>query len=108
MSDNEDKAWADYSERFRQDGLPKIMSAGMFVSIHSDRTNFDVRQATELGAAMLLGKPMLLVVPRGTTLPDGLRRAAIEVVDDWHPGDVDAQERVTAALERMTNALSNE
>ncbi len=93
-----DKAWRDYSARFRRDGLPKIMGSAIFLSIHSDNPAFDVQQATELGAALLLGKPLLLVVPRGRSLPDGLRRAAATVIDDWDPSDHDAQDRLTGAL----------
>jgi hypothetical protein len=104
LMNGEDRAWRDYSDGFRNDALPKIMSSAIFLSIHSDNPDFDVKQATELGAALLLGKPLLLIVPRGRTLPDGLRRAAAEVIEDWDGEDADCQERLTSAIRRMTTA----
>jgi len=99
----EDKAWRDYSERFRREVLPNLLNSATFLSIHSDDPDFDVRQATELGAALLLGKPTMFVVPRGRSLPDGLRRAADIVVDDWEPADPDAQERIADAVRQVMN-----
>jgi hypothetical protein len=101
MSDKEDRAWRDYSERFRRDVLPQLLDSGIFLSIGSEIGDFDVRQATELGAALLYGKPLLLVIPRGRQIGVGLRRAADEVVDDWDANDPDAQERLAAAMRRL-------
>jgi hypothetical protein len=57
---SEDRAWAEYSERVSRDVLPKIFNSAVFLSIHKRRPPFDVRQATEIGAALLLGKPMMV------------------------------------------------
>lgn len=101
MSEAEDRAWADYSERFRTEALPKILDSAIFMSLHSDSPEWDVRQATELGAALLIGKPLLIVLPRGRSLPAALRRAAEVVVDDWDPEDTDAQNRLVAAMHQL-------
>jgi hypothetical protein len=101
MSSKEDRAWADYSNRFRQEVLPKLMDSAVFLSIGTEVGDFDVRQATELGAALLMGKPILLVVPPGRTLSPQLLRAADEVVDDWQPENKDSQDRMMAALDRL-------
>jgi hypothetical protein len=104
VNSREDRAWRDYSEGFRKHTLPNLLSSSIFLSIHSDNPDFDGKQATEVGAALLLGKPLLLVVPRGRSLPDGLRRAAAEVIEDWDADDVNCQERLTSAIRRMTTA----
>jgi hypothetical protein len=101
MSTKEDRAWHDYSQRFRREVLPKLMDSAVFLSIGSEVGDFDVRQATELGAALLMGKPILLVVPPGRTLSPQLLRAADEVIDDWQPEQKESQDRLTAALERL-------
>jgi len=101
MSSKEDRAWRDYSQRFRREVLPKLMESEVFLSIGSEVGNFDVRQATELGAALLMGKPILLVIPPGRTLSPQLRRAADEIVDDWEPEKLESQERMFAAMERL-------
>jgi hypothetical protein len=100
-SDKQDRAWADYSERFRREVLPKILDSAIFLSIGTDEGVFDVRQATELGAALLMGKPLLLVCPRGRHIPAALRRAAAEVIDNWDAADANAQARMTAAMHRL-------
>ena len=97
----EDKAWRDFSERFRRDGLPKILSSAVFLSIGSEVGTFDVKQAVELGAALLLDKPMLLVVPKGRRVGEHMRRVADELVEDWDPEDPRSQERLTGALARL-------
>jgi hypothetical protein len=103
MSSKQDRAWADYSERFRREVLPQLLSSACLLSIYSgDGSDFDVQQATELGASLLLGKPLLLITTPGTTLPDGLRRAADVVLEDWRPEEPGSQERLAAALQRIT------
>ena len=101
MTDKEDRAWRDYSNRFRREVLPKLMDSQIFLSIGSEVGDFDVRQATELGAALLMGKPILLVVPPGRTLSPQLRRAADEIVDEWQPQQPESQERLMAAMARL-------
>lgn len=105
MSGSEpDHAWADYSEHFRGYVLPQILSSEVFLSIQAEGADFDVKQATEIGAALLLDKPLLLLVPTGRTAPEHLRRAADEIIEDWEPTDRGAQQRIAAAIQRMEKA----
>jgi hypothetical protein len=101
MTTKEDRAWRDYSDRFRREVLPKLLDSAAFVSVGSEVGNFDVRQATELGAALLMGKPILIVIPRGRTIGAQLRRAADEIIDDWAPDEPQSQERMVAAMSRL-------
>ena len=98
---NEDRAWAEYGEAFRRETLPKILDSAVFLSIGTDAGVFDVKMATELGAALLMGKPLLLVCPRGRLIPEALRRAAAEVIDDWDASEPLSQARMTAAMQRL-------
>ena len=93
-----DRAWASYSDRFRKDVLPKLLDSSVFLSIGTEPGNFDVTQATELGAALLCNKPLLLLCPRGRTLNPRLVRAADVVVEDWDANDPAAAERISAAI----------
>lgn len=98
--DPSDRAWADFEERFRTDGLPKIMGSGVALSIMGSRdpAAFDVKQAVELGAMLLLDKPLILVALPGVPIPSRLRRAADLVIEDWSPENHDAQRRLADAL----------
>lgn len=98
-----DRAWRDFGASFRRDGLPKILSSSVCLSIISgDGTDFDVKQAVELGAMLLLDKPILLVCARGATIPSRLRRAADVILEDWDPTDQASHDRLTTALRRLT------
>jgi hypothetical protein len=101
MTDKQDRAWRDYSNRFRREVLPKLLESAIFMSIGSEVGNFDVQQATELGAALLMGKPILIVIPRGRTIGAQLRRAADEIIDDWVAGTPESEERMLAAMRRL-------
>jgi hypothetical protein len=105
MASREDRAWADYTERFRREVLPKLLDSGMFLSLGTNVGEFDVKQATELGAALLCDKPLLLVVPTGRQIGQRLRRAADIVVDDIDMARPESQERLTAAIKRLTGGL---
>ena len=98
-----DRAWADYAESFRKQGLPKIMSSAVTLSIYSgDGTDFDVKQATELGAILLLDKPLILLTTPGATLPSRLAKAADVIIEDWSPENHEAQEQLTEAMLRFS------
>jgi len=98
-----DRAWRDFSRSFRTDGLPKILSSGVCLAVvGGDGTDVDVKQAAELGAMLLLDKPIILVCTPGAVIPSRLRRAADVVIEEWHPDNPDAQDRMAAALRRLT------
>ena len=96
----QDRAWADFSEAFRKDGLPKIMSSAVTLTLLGDRDprEWDIKQAVELGAILLLDKPLILVCVPGATIPTRLRKAADLVIEDWTPENHAAQERLTDAI----------
>jgi len=103
MTSKSDRAWKDYSERFRKETLPKILDSAVFLAIGTEE--LDVKMATELGAALLMDKPLLLVVPPGRRIPERLRRAADIVVDNWDATSPDAQERFAEALKKLDIGL---
>jgi len=96
------EGWKRYVRDFRKNGLPKIMNSAVTLSIiSSDGKDFDTKQATELGAILLLGKPLLLVAMPGAMIPPGLARAADTIVFDWTPSDEESQERLQRAIQEM-------
>lgn len=95
---DEDKAWSDYSEHFREDVIPKLLNSAVYLAIGTEAGEFDVKFATETGAAILLDKPMLIVVPKGRTIGIRLRRAADIVLDDFDLKDATSQSRMLEAI----------
>jgi hypothetical protein len=103
MAEHEDRAWRDYSRRFRTNVLPKLLDSAIFLSIGSEVGDFDVKQATELGAALLCDKPLLLLIPRGRTVGARLRRAADVVLDDADMNDPAFRERLADAMRQISD-----
>jgi hypothetical protein len=88
-----DRAWADYSERFRKMGLPKILSSAVTIQVYEGGA-FDVQQATELGAILLLDKPLILLVLPEEQAPSRLAKAADVIIKDWVPESIEAQDHL--------------
>lgn len=100
------RAWSEYWERFRRETLPMIMSSAVSLSIYcGDGSDFDVKHATELGAMLLLDKPLILVCAVGAVIPSRLRRAADVVIEDWNPLDPSCQARIEAAISALRDTL---
>jgi hypothetical protein len=81
--------------------LPKLRSSALSVSIvPADVSDLDVKFCVELGAAILLDKPLIMVVGPGQQLPEHLVRVADEIVetDLAHAG---ASEAIRAAISRL-------
>jgi hypothetical protein len=102
VSDNIDRAWSDYSAHFRTRTLRLLMSSAVCLTVYSgDGSDFDVKQATEIGATLLLDKPIILVSTPGSAIPSRLRKAAYVVIEDWRPDSHDAQARLADALRKV-------
>ena len=92
----------EYEQHFREDGLPKIMSSNVTMTLYTgDGSDFDVKHATELGAMLLLDKPLILIGIPGAVLPSRLRKAADVVIEDWSPDDPTAQARLMKAIKKL-------
>lgn len=87
---------------FLEDALPKISQSHIGMAwVDRDLEGIDavdVKQAVQLGAMLLLDKPLVLVVERGCTLGVRLRRAADLVIEDIDPDDPADRRRLTEAL----------
>lgn len=104
MTDDIDRAWADYTEAFGEHILPHLLESACLVSIVDDWSDgkIDLRAATELGLMLMLDKPLIVVVLPGQQPPAALVRAARELVWDWDPDDTAAQDRMAEAVKRLT------
>jgi hypothetical protein len=101
VSRQRDRAWADYSEHFRREVFPHLVSSAVSVSIVGGGRNIDAKQAAELGAILLLDKPLIVVCVPGATISSRLRRAADVVIEDWSPDNQAAQDQLAAAVKRL-------
>jgi len=96
-----DRRWADYSERFRREVFPHLVLSAVSLSFIGSGQGIDVKQAAELGAILLLDKPLIVVCVPGATISSRLRRAADVVIEDWSPDNQAAQDQLAAAVKSL-------
>jgi hypothetical protein len=94
-----------FDKHVREVTIPMVGDSAYGVGILSPASTgatFDVRQAVEIGAMLLMGKPLILGVEPGSHVPDGLARAADEIVEVDVAGD---SEGTAAALKAAMDRL---
>lgn len=103
----EDRAWKQYSERFRRAAMPQLLSSSIFLGVYDGETDGgeqEIKFATSLGLMLLHGKPIILMVLPGATVPSALQRVADElIVGD--PSDPGAQDALADAMQRVRARL---
>jgi hypothetical protein len=86
------KFWLESVER---DMLPKMASSAMSIAIFSG--SIDAKICLEIGAAVLMDKPIILLALNDTKIPDTLQRAAHTIVRG-DPYAEDTQQKLQNAL----------
>lgn len=103
LTPEERNRWDAFGEHFRRDALEKISGSAAFVSILSSTDNVDVQFCCELGAAIMLDKPIVAVTLPGVRLPAKLREIADHVVE----ADIDTgagRDELASALTTIVKA----
>lgn len=97
-----DRAWKSYSERFRREIVPSLLSSAAFVALYDegDGGDAEIKFATEIGLMLLYDKPILLAYRPGNRPAEPLCRAAAEVVE-YEPGAPASEAALVAALHRI-------
>lgn len=76
---DEFKDWAD---RMRERLIPKMQdSANVLMIAPNMSAEFDIEFALQIGATILLEKPLILLVDRGRTIPPKLRAIADRIIE---------------------------
>ena len=89
-----------WARHIRDDVAEKIKDSYATCSIVPSDGEPDVKFAVELGLSIMYDKPILLVVPPGTKLPDHLVRVADSIVEG-HPDQEETAARIKAALDGL-------
>lgn len=91
--------WDAFVQHVREDALVKINSSAFVLSL-VPRGEPDIKYAVELGLAIMLDKPIVLVAMPEAVLSERLRRVADEVI----VADLDTEKgrkQVADAMERI-------
>lgn len=102
-----DQAWEHpdavrYAQDFKERVLPEMKSSAMVVPLLSSRGDVDVRQATEMGYALLLDKPMIVAIEPGTPVPGKLAQIADAIIEVDLADAARSSASIHAALDDLT------
>lgn len=96
------RAWADERKTRVLSMLDNSACSMALLSPPFTLERLDVAQALEIGAALLLDKPLILCVTAGTQCPDGLAKAAAAIVEMDEPVDAPSnRQRLQAAIREV-------
>jgi hypothetical protein len=96
-----------FAGRVRRELVPKIEGSRVFLAITpSSPDKVDVKFALELGIAVMLGKPIIAVIPPGTAIPEKLARVVDRFVE-LDLRDPSGKQRLTEVLQEMLVALKS-
>ena len=101
----EDRAeWDEFVAYQRENTVETMLSSAYVMSLVPDAARVDVKFAVELGFALMLGKPLILVAVPGVRIPFRLRKAADAVITadlDTEAGRESFARQLEAATRRM-------
>lgn len=103
--DDDDPEWNKFVASFRADAVSKIAESAFTISLVPGK-DFDVKFATELGASIMLNKPIVPVVLPGREIPAGLERVAHAVIHldqdvDTQAGRDELERKLSPILEEF-------
>ena len=90
------------TRNIRRDLLPKMQSSAFCITIGSDTP--DAKLCIEVGAMVLLDKPVIVALPKGVKISNNLKRCATAIVE--LTGD-NAKDQANLAA-AMDNVLAND
>lgn len=81
-----DKQFRKWAKHVREDMVPKMAGSAYVMTIASPNgSDADVKQAVEIGFAILMDKPLIVLKPAGRVVAEKLLRIADHIVE----GDMD-------------------
>jgi len=81
----------DFLDQFDRNGLPKIISSAMVIAINDGRP--DPKMCLEIGAAVLLDKPIVITAMRGKPVPKNLQLVATRIIEIENPSEISESEK---------------
>lgn len=87
--------WAAFEHNIRTNMLPKMRESATVLALAPDISqDLDLRFAIQIGACILLEKPLLVLAMKGRTLPPKLVQIADRIIYAEGPNDPKLQDEV--------------
>jgi len=103
----ESAAWKRYAKHAQDELVPKLRASAMTISLMPSDGDFDAKFALELGASIMLDKPIVIVASPGQVLPAALERIAVAVVRG-DLADTTTRANIQQAIEAALGAADKE
>jgi hypothetical protein len=81
LDDEERAEWEEIVRHFRQETVQAMDSSAFVMQFVPEDGKFNVQFALELGASIMLDKPVLALVMPGSPVPHKLRKVADEILE---------------------------
>jgi hypothetical protein len=96
--------WRKFERHVREKIIPDMRTSQLVMLISPDiSAEFDVRFAVQIGAAVLLEKPLVVIVPAGSVIAPKLERVADRIIR----GDSSTEEGREALRAQMERFLAD-
>jgi hypothetical protein len=92
--------WSEYAKHVLDEIVPMMRDSAVVCSLVPEG-EADVKFAVELGMALMLDKPIVLLVHSGVPVPARLARAADEIVEYTGPIGLTIAERLREVVARL-------
>ena len=81
LSSEDQEKFDEWAKHQRETNIKNMAESAAVMSIYPRSSEFDIDFALQLGAAILMGKPILIMVSPGQEIPGKLRQFADRVVE---------------------------
>ena len=94
-----ERDWEEKLKDAARETVAKLDSSSAFISLFSASMAEEPLPALQLGVAMLLDKPIYVLVPEGVELPENLKKVAVRI--EYYKRDPNDMTSFQAAAERL-------
>jgi nucleoside 2-deoxyribosyltransferase len=99
---SDDPQFKEFAEQVLRDTVPKIAGSAYVISVAPVKGGTaDVKMAVEIGFAILMDKPLIVLAPKGRTVADRLLRIADHVIES----DMDTESGRKTTLAKLKAAM---
>lgn len=89
-----------YFKHFEDEVLPSIEKSAFVFAIASEKP--DAKMCLEIGAAVLLDKPIIIIIHDGVTVPANLKRLSASIVEmTGNVSDVANRDKLNVAMSSL-------
>jgi hypothetical protein len=94
-----DREWNQKLKEAAERSAEKLADCSAFISLFSEKMAEEPVPVLQLGLAMLMDKPIYLLVPEGAALPENLRKVAVRI--EYYKRDAEDMTSFRQASDRL-------